>query len=128
MSETAPILTMVRDYIESDPASAARTLEAMSEGEAAAVTHLLRRDLKARVIPHLQISFAAGLLKGVSEKDFEAVARAMQPERAAAGFGKHLDLAIGQHPDYFAVLGAAVDPPVGIDRNVFGSIDLAERK
>ena len=86
MSTNTPLLTMVRDYIEHDPASAARTLEAMSEGEAAAVMQVLRRDLKARVIPHLQISFAAALLKGVSEKDFEAVAERMESERAAAIF------------------------------------------
>jgi magnesium transporter len=86
MSDSTPLLAMVRGYIESDTAAAARTLEAMPEGEAAAMVHLLKRDLKARVVPHLQVSFAAALLTGVGEKDFEVVARAMPPERAAAVF------------------------------------------
>ncbi len=86
MSESTPLLTMARAYIERDPAGAARTLEAMPEGDAADATHMLDADVKARVFPHLQVNFAAALLKGADAEDFIAVAAAMEPERTAAVF------------------------------------------
>jgi magnesium transporter len=86
MPQATSLLPLVRDYVEQDPAAAARTLEAMAEDQAAAVVHLLPSRLKSRVFPHLQVTYAAALLKGVSPHDFEVVLHGLEPERAAAMF------------------------------------------
>jgi magnesium transporter len=86
MPHATPLLPLVRDYVEQDPAAVARRLEAMPEDQAATVVHLLPTRLKSRVIPHLQVTYAAALLKGVEPRDFEAVLHALDPERAAAIF------------------------------------------
>jgi magnesium transporter len=84
MSDSLALLTIVGDSIKRDPVSVAHRLEAMAEDDAASVVSMLDQDLKTRVVPHLQVHFAAELLKSVSAVDFEAIARAMEPERAAA--------------------------------------------
>jgi magnesium transporter len=86
MPQATPLLPLVRDYVEQDPAAVARRLEAMPEDQAATVVHLLSARLKSRVFPHLQVTYAAALLKGVSPEDFEAVLSGLEPERAAAIF------------------------------------------
>jgi magnesium transporter len=103
MPKATPLLPLVQDFVEQDPAAAARRLEAMPEDQAATVVHLLPSRLKSRVFPHLQVTYAAALLKGVSPQDFEVVLRGLEPERAAAIFA-HLpddaqDRLIGHLPE-----------------------------
>jgi magnesium transporter len=86
MPHTTPLLPLVRDFIEQDPAAAARRLESMPEDQAAAVVHLLPSGLKSRIFPHLQVTYAAALLRGVPAEDFEIILRGLEPERAAAMF------------------------------------------
>lgn len=83
MTTDTPLLLLVEDFVQRDPSAVARRLEAMAEEDALTVVQLLPRGLKAGLIPHLQVSYAAAMLAGISPEDFEAVIRGLPPERAA---------------------------------------------
>lgn len=82
MSESPTLLPLVKPLIEENPAAAARYLEAMNEAEAAEVVAALPPELAARVFPHLQVHYAAALLRPASAELMEAVVTALEPKRA----------------------------------------------
>ncbi len=86
MGKTSPLLQFVQGFVDRDAAAAARRLEAMPEEDAVAIVRALPQRSTSQIIPHLQISFAASLLKAAEPEDLEPVVRAIDPERAAAIF------------------------------------------
>ncbi|MCO6436661.1 MAG: magnesium transporter [Phycisphaerae bacterium] len=55
----------------------------MPEESAMGVAKLLPADLVAQILPHLQLNFAAALIKDVDPEVSKAVVHAMEPKRAA---------------------------------------------
>lgn len=83
MTAPSPLLPFVQKYVEDDPAAAARKLEAIDEEEASAVALALPPALLARVVPHLQVGYAATLLKDAEPDVFKEVTRKLDTKRAA---------------------------------------------
>lgn len=75
---------LVKQYVTNDSAAAARALEALSEAEAAEVFRALPSDAAALMLPHLQITYAAGLIKDLAADAFKNLIRAVEPKRAAS--------------------------------------------
>ena len=86
----APLLPLVRSYIEKEPELAAHTLEAMSEEEAVGTLRALPAGLAARLVPLLQTRYAAALLAEADETLMRAVVRGIEPKQAATIL-MHLD-------------------------------------
>jgi magnesium transporter len=86
MIKTTPLAQLVQEFVDRDAAAAARRLEAMAEEDAIAVVRALPLRSTALILPHLQISFAASLLRAAGDADLQPVMRGMDPERAAAIF------------------------------------------
>ncbi|UCG32499.1 MAG: magnesium transporter [Phycisphaerales bacterium] len=81
-----PLIGIVERYVKNDAADAARALEALEGGEAAQVLEALPPATAAQIIPHLQISYAAALLKDMRPGDFKTIVRSMDAARAASLF------------------------------------------
>jgi len=86
MSLSTALLPLVQRYIEEDPSAAARKLEAIAEEEALGVAMALPPLLLARVIPHLQVGYAATLLKDTQPEVFKEVVKNVDTKRAATIF------------------------------------------
>ncbi len=83
MSGDTSLLPFVRKHFERDALSAARSLETMSESEAAEVLRALPPDLTVQALRHLQVSYAAALLKDADIDLFKQIAAALDPQHAA---------------------------------------------
>ncbi len=79
-----PLIRLVELYVGADPASTARALESMPEEEAAAVFRELPSVLAGRVLPHLQLGFAAAMVQHLGAEEFRELAKTIDPRRAAA--------------------------------------------
>jgi magnesium transporter len=86
MVEQPPLLPLVQKYFERDTQAAARSLEVMTEEEAAQVLNALPASLIVQALRHLQVSYAAALLKDADAGLFEEIARALEPQHAATIF------------------------------------------
>ncbi len=76
------MLTLLRRYIESNPALAAQMLQTMDEGQAVAVVKSLPPALCADLVARLQISHAAAVLQNVSPETLSAIVSRIKPEQA----------------------------------------------
>ncbi|MBU1983740.1 CBS domain-containing protein, partial [bacterium] len=83
MTLVNPLTPLVEKYVAADAAAAARALEALPEEEAVEVFKALPHNMNALILPHLQLNFAAVLIKDMDPASFEAVVRAMDPKRGA---------------------------------------------
>jgi magnesium transporter len=83
MSSANPLTPLVEKYVTADAATAARALEGIPEAEAVVTFRALPHDMTALILPHLQLNFAAALIKDMDPADFKAAVRAMDPKRAA---------------------------------------------
>jgi len=83
MTSVNPLTPLVEKYVTADAATAARTLEALPEEEAMEVFKALPDNMNAMILPHLQLNFAAALVKDMDPAGFKAVVRAMEPKRGA---------------------------------------------
>jgi len=86
MTEQSPLLPLVQKYFEHDTAAAAHGLERMTEDEAVEVLKALPTSLAVRAIHHLQISYAAALLKDADTAVFREITTALEPQFAATIF------------------------------------------
>lgn len=86
MPEKAPLLPLVQKFFEHDTAAAAHSLERMTEDEAVDVLLSLPVPLAVRAIRHLQVSYAAALLKDAEPGLFREIASALEPQFAATIF------------------------------------------
>ncbi len=86
MPESAPLLPLVQKYFEHDTAAAAHSLETMAENEAVEVLKALPPQLAVRAIRHLQVSYAAALLKDAEPELFQTIFIALEPGFAATVF------------------------------------------
>ena len=84
MPHREALIPILERYVNVDPAVAARTLEALSDADAANAMQALPPKLAACVVPHLQVGFAAKLLGEAAPAGIRAVAQSIDPERAAA--------------------------------------------
>ena len=84
MTERNALAPVVEKFFERDMAAAAQTLENMSEAEATQVLAALPSPLAVRAIKHLQISYAAALLKNGDDLFLQQVVPLMDPHLAAA--------------------------------------------
>jgi magnesium transporter len=91
MSRKGSLLPIVRKYFEKDPVTAAHSLEGMSEEEAVGVLIALPPQLSAQAFPHLQVTYAAALLKEVPPDTFKQILERLSPEQGASIF-MHLSL------------------------------------
>ncbi len=86
MEEQTPLLPLVRKYFERDSHAAARSLEMMTEDEAAQVLKALPAQLVVQALRHLQVSYAAVLLENSDAALFKEIAVALDPQHAATIF------------------------------------------
>jgi magnesium transporter len=82
-SSINPLAPLVEKYVTSDAASAARALEDLPEAEAAEVFRALPHEMTALILPHLQLNYAAALVKDMDPPSFKVLVRAMAPKHAA---------------------------------------------
>ncbi len=80
----SPLTPLLQTLIKADVPAAARALEAVPESEAAEVFMALPDDITALILPHLQLNYAAALVKDMDPASFNTVVRAMEPKRAAS--------------------------------------------
>jgi len=78
-----PLTPLLEKYVTIDAATAARALEALPEAEAVEVFKALPHDMTALILPHLQVNYAAALVKDMDPLSFKAAVSAMEPKRAA---------------------------------------------
>ena len=83
MSDRDMLLSVIQKLFEHDVEAAANILEAMAEEEAAEIFRTLPTLLAVRVIKHLQVSYAAALLKGADDMFLQAIASLLGPQFAA---------------------------------------------
>jgi magnesium transporter len=86
MAQQNPLIPLVRKYIETNPDGAARIVETMEEETAAEALLQMPPGVLAQVFPHLQAAYSATLLKTASPEVFQAIAKALDPQRAAKIF------------------------------------------
>jgi magnesium transporter len=86
MTEQAPLLPLVKKYFEHDTRAAARSLEMMTDDEAAQVLKALPASLAVQALRHLQVSYAAALLRNAEPTLFEEITAALEPQHAATIF------------------------------------------
>jgi magnesium transporter len=84
------LMPLLRAYVDKAPAESARTLEMMSEEQAAAALGALPAALAGRIGPHLRSHHAAELLRDGSVERIKAVTAPMDATRVAAVLA-HLD-------------------------------------
>ena len=83
MAKANLLVPLLRSYMESDPATAARGLESMTEDEAAGVLAALPPVLVAKAFPFLQVSYAATLLMTAPPKTVGLIVQNLDPKRAS---------------------------------------------
>jgi len=86
MHERPPLVSLVQKYFERDPVTAARSLESMDEEEAVDVLKALPASLVGQAFRHLQVSYAAALLKDADAELVRHLAGALDPPLAATIF------------------------------------------
>ncbi len=86
MSKKSSLLPLVHRYFETDPVAAAHSLESMSEEEAVLVLKSLPLTLIAQTFPHLQINYAATLLKDMPPPTLKGIIEKMDPQLGASLF------------------------------------------
>lgn len=86
MTEESSLLPLVRKFFEYDTVAAAHSLERMAEDEAVKVLLALPVSLAVRTIRHLQVSYAAALLKDADPQLFREIVSALDPQFAATIF------------------------------------------
>ena len=79
-----PLAPLLQTLIRNDVRAATRAVEALPEAEAAEVVMALPHELTALILPHLQLNYAAALVKDMEPASFKAVVRAVEPKRAAS--------------------------------------------
>ena len=84
MVESASLLPLLRTYVEHDPTVAAQALEAMSVTDAQEAMSLLPPAMAARIVPYLQVSYAAALLKTATAELIKAVLKKLDAKRVAS--------------------------------------------
>jgi magnesium transporter len=84
MSDKNKFLPLVEKFFEYDMAAASRSVESLPEEEAAGIFHSLPPALAVRMIKHLQISFAAALLKDADELFLREIVSRLDPQFAAS--------------------------------------------
>lgn len=83
MVEQEALLPIVEKYFEKDIQGAARTLEMMTEEEAARVLEALPTAMAVRALENLQVSYAAALLESAEASLFKEALEALDPQYAA---------------------------------------------
>ncbi len=83
MPGDASLLPFIRNQFERDTQAAARSLETMPETEAAEVLRALPIDLIVQALRHLQISYAAALLRDADPELFKGIANGLDSQHAA---------------------------------------------
>ncbi|MBN2319911.1 MAG: magnesium transporter [Acidobacteria bacterium] len=86
MVEKEALLPIVQKYFEKDIQGAARTLEMMTEDEAAHVLEALPIPMAVRALQNLQVSYAAALLENADASIFKEALSALDPQYAATLF------------------------------------------
>jgi magnesium transporter len=86
MVEKDALLPIVQKFFEKDIQGAVRTLEMMSEDEAAQVLEALSVPMAVRALQNLQVSYAAALLENADVSLFKEALSAMDPQYAATLF------------------------------------------
>jgi magnesium transporter len=86
MIEKEALLPIVRKYFERDTQAAARSLEMMTEDEAARVLEALPASLAVKALQNLQVSYAAALLEKADAVLFEEIISELEPQHAATVF------------------------------------------
>jgi magnesium transporter len=88
--EGAPVDHCLRTFVERmferDHAAAARLLETMDEGDVVEVLRQLPPSVAGRAVRHLQVTYAAALLREAEADLFVEIARELEPQHAAAIF------------------------------------------
>ncbi len=79
-----PLTPLLQTLITNDLRSATRAVESLPETEAAGIVHALPEDLVALILPHLQLNYAAALVKDMEPASFKAVVQKMDSQRAAS--------------------------------------------
>ncbi|MFP4533481.1 MAG: magnesium transporter [Desulfobacterales bacterium] len=83
MTHESSLLPLVEKFFEHDTAAAARSLERMTEEEAVEVLGALPAPLAVRAVRHLQVGYAAELLKDAEPDMFREIASSLDPQFAA---------------------------------------------
>jgi magnesium transporter len=86
MVEKEALLPIVQKYFEKDIQGATRTLEILTEDEAADVLESLPVALAARALQNLQVSYSAALLEKADASLFKYILSALDPQYAATLF------------------------------------------
>ena len=84
MTYNNSFIPIVQKFFEHDMAAAVQSLESMAEKDAAAVLESLPPPLAVRIIKHLQISFAAALLKDSGDIFLRETLSLLEPHFAAS--------------------------------------------
>ena len=84
MAERTPLLPLLRTYVERDSTLAAQVLEAMSVPDAQEVMNLMPPSVAAKIVPHLQVSFAAALLQTATPELIKAVLKKLDAKRVVS--------------------------------------------
>lgn len=83
MTQEYPLLPLVQKYFESDPVSAAHTLETMSEEQAIEVLKNIPMDIAIKAVSHLNDSYAAVLLQKMPQGLFKKIANRLDSHKGA---------------------------------------------
>lgn len=84
MAERTPLLPLLRIYVERDATVAAQALEAMTVPDAQEAVSLLPPSVAARIVPHLQVSYAAALMQTATPELIKAVLKKIDAKRVAS--------------------------------------------
>ena len=84
MTDKNSFIPMVQKFFEHDISAAVQSLEGMIEKDAASVLESMPPTLAVRIIKHLQISFAAGLLKDSGDDFLRETLSLLEPHFAAS--------------------------------------------
>ncbi len=84
MNETRVLLPLIEKLFDHDLAAATHVFEGMGEEEAAEVLRSLPARLAVRVLRHLQVSYAAALLKSADDAFLHEITSQLDPRFAAA--------------------------------------------
>ena len=84
MNDKNILLPLVEKFFETDMQAASRIFESLPEDDVADVFQSLPPALAVRMIRHLQLSFAAALLKDTDELFLHDVVSGLDPQLAAS--------------------------------------------
>lgn len=86
MATRSPLAPIVKKFFESDPVTAAHSLEVLDNREAIAVLKTLPSSLASQVFPRLTVEHAIGLLKDVEPEKFKEIVEKIDPQLGASIF------------------------------------------